>query len=202
MKSVSFQKSSQSTSCGKKCNIPQERDPRYIRPVYTYLDNSNDSILIGEDNETSNNKDSLTNEYLQANTTCPKCNKMFKSTGLRTQMTRMHSGFHIKNEDNCSIVSYSDNEELNFLERAYDVPKSSPVDENGIWYKRWKKICVLRGKQYDLPNGNIPKQFVHLLADEVELLAKNTYPSERLLVFLATLLQRDKMIKQAKDIRV
>lgn len=60
----------------------------------------------------------------------------------------------------------------------------------------------MKGKQYDLPNGAVPRSFVHMLAEEIETLAKNNHPSERVLVFVSVMLQRDIMVKQARDIRL
>lgn len=41
-----------------------------------------------------------------------------------------------------------------------------------------EKICKLKLKQHDLPNGNIPKRFVQLLANEIDELSQLKYPSE------------------------
>ena len=67
--------------------------------------------------------------------------------------------------------------------------------------KLWWKTVELRGKQYELPNGNFGKRFVNILAEEIERCTAGRQPSEREFVFTALILQRDRMVRKAKDIR-
>ena len=67
--------------------------------------------------------------------------------------------------------------------------------------KLWWKTVELRGKQYELPNGNVGKRFVNILAEEIERCTAGRQPSEREFVFTALILQRDRMVRKAKDIR-
>jgi hypothetical protein len=189
--------SSQSTSSGIKTFVPSNRDPRYIRPTYTCPDISNDSILINDTGILNNSK-----------LTCTLCNKVFNSNkGLKLHTTRIHPNpIALTNPVN-SIPPNTDNVDVTSqrsspLEQAYGHTLSTSIDENDLWYKRWKKICGLTGKQYNLPNGNIPIHFITLLTKEVESLSKKEFPSERLLVYVLVMLQRDKQVRRAKDIRI
>ena len=65
----------------------------------------------------------------------------------------------------------------------------------------WQRTVPLRGKQYALPDGNVVTRFINILAEEIELANNKRQPSERELIFPALMLQRDKMIRKAKDIR-
>ena len=67
--------------------------------------------------------------------------------------------------------------------------------------KIWWKATALRGKQYQLPGGNVGTRFVNLLAVEIERCTAKRQPSEREFIFTALVLQRNKMVKKAKDIR-
>lgn len=53
----------------------------------------------------------------------------------------------------------------------------------------------------DLPNDSAPKRFIQLLSEKIDALSQLKYPSERVLVLISTMLQREKIVKQAKDIR-
>ncbi|KAF6200183.1 hypothetical protein GE061_006484 [Apolygus lucorum] len=77
-----------------------------------------------------------------------------------------------------------------------------PGDPSSMWYARWRLITRLKGKQYDLPGGSTSGHFIGILADEVEALVGGIHPSERLFIYVSVLLQRDKMVKQASDIRL
>ena len=54
---------------------------------------------------------------------------------------------------------------------------------------------------YNLPNGSVGCDFVGLLSSEVNLLVQGSMSSERVIVFLTVLLQRDPMVKRGADIR-
>ena len=67
--------------------------------------------------------------------------------------------------------------------------------------KIWWDVTALRGKQYQLPGGGVGTRFVNLLAEEIERCAAQRQSSEREFVLTALVLQRDKMVRKAKDIR-
>lgn len=58
------------------------------------------------------------------------------------------------------------------------------------------KVCKLKRKQYDLLNGNITKRFVQLLAEGIDELSQLNYPSERVLVFISTMVQRENISRR------
>jgi hypothetical protein len=79
--------------------------------------------------------------------------------------------------------------------------QSAPFCSNGEWYQRWLTIVHLDNKLYHIPGGSIGRQYVDLLCSETTLLAEGTYSSERLMVFSAVMLQRDRLVRKGIDIR-
>ena len=69
------------------------------------------------------------------------------------------------------------------------------------WYKRWEKIIQLNGRHYNLPGGSIARKYVDLITEETQHPAAGNFPSERLIVCSSVILQRDRMIKKAMDVR-
>lgn len=188
--------SSQSTSNGTRPVRPSNRDPRYMRPVFTYHDISNESVL------SDCNSPSL-------KIVCKHCNKSFNTLkGLKLHTSRIHPIKVIQTSSDCDIsntnidLSTGNIKRTSPLDNVFGSTSSVCIDHDNVWYLRWKKICALNGKQYDLPNGNIPKTFIQTLTKEVEALSKSEFPSERLIIFISVMLQRNKMVKQAKDIRI
>ncbi|KAF6212999.1 hypothetical protein GE061_010712 [Apolygus lucorum] len=59
----------------------------------------------------------------------------------------------------------------------------------------------LQGKQYHLPQGAVGRQFVSILAEEVQAVASGTRNSERIFILCTTVLQRVKLIVAGEDIR-
>ena len=74
-------------------------------------------------------------------------------------------------------------------------------NSENVWIKYWKKIVGVRSKNYDIPGGAVGREFVDLLSEEVTLLCKGKETSERLIAFLAIILQRDTMVTKTIDIR-
>ena len=70
-----------------------------------------------------------------------------------------------------------------------------------VWSKRWSVIASFRCRQYDLPGGSVGREFVSLLSEEVSKLANGEFRSERLVVFMSVLLQRDPLVKKGADVR-
>lgn len=129
--------------------------------------------------------------------TCPTCSKTFKRNGLQRHIRAAHG----EQSSSQQQASTQHSPCTSPLEQAYGSPYFNNTGSNtGTWQKRWNAICSLHGKHYDLPFGTASRRFVHTLADEVDHLTKLNYPSERLLIYIAVMLQRDQNIKQAKDI--
>jgi len=69
------------------------------------------------------------------------------------------------------------------------------------WCKLWLRLVTIKNCLYDLPSGSAGREFVNLLSSEVTLLAQGPSRSERVLVFLSTMSQRDPMVRKGIDIR-
>lgn len=92
--------------------------------------------------------------------------------------------------------------ECKVLVESFNINNS--IEEHQItsdWKSRWEKIIHLNRLQYDLPCGSIGDGFVKMLAEEILLLANGQECSERFICFIAVILQKEKMVRQAKDIR-
>ena len=74
------------------------------------------------------------------------------------------------------------------------------VPEND-WIERWSTIARLKGRLYHVPGGSVGRHYVDLLSTEVAHLSAGNFPSERLMVFSAVILQCHRMIKKGSDIR-
>ena len=65
----------------------------------------------------------------------------------------------------------------------------------------WLRVVAIRNSHYNLPNGSIGRDLVGLLSSEVNLLVQGSMSSERVIVFLTVILQRDPMVKRGADVR-
>lgn len=143
-----------------------------------------------------NNQDqnSTNHSETSSNTTqCPHCPRTFKVNGLQRHIRAAHS-------ENTS-PGFTQTIPTTFLEEAFGSPFSNRIgSKTDIWQKRWEKVCTLHGKLYDLPSNTVSRRFIHKLAEEIGHLVKSDYPSERTLIYVAVMLQREKNVKQAKDI--
>ena len=70
-----------------------------------------------------------------------------------------------------------------------------------VWVQYWRKVVTFRGKHNSLPRGSIGREFIDLLAEEINCLSRQSTPSERVIVFVAVLMQKDKMVKKGAEIR-
>ena len=102
-----------------------------------------------------------------------------------------------------SSTSESSDESEARLMKAFGATLAVDCGDNrdDIWYCRWKRVIAVRGNHYDLPGGAIGRHFVDLLSDEVCSLSRGAFKSERLIVFLSVMLQRDIMVKKGTDVR-
>lgn len=72
---------------------------------------------------------------------------------------------------------------------------------NSEWEERWRRTMTLQGKQYSLPDGAVGRRFVSQLANEIQGVANGSANSERIFIFCAALLQRDRPVKTGPDVR-
>ena len=69
------------------------------------------------------------------------------------------------------------------------------------WHGRWELIASTHNSQYILPSGAVGKEFLRVLAEEVRSVESGKEISERMLVFVPMVLQKDGMVKQGQDIK-
>ncbi len=63
------------------------------------------------------------------------------------------------------------------------------------------QLVSLFGSLYDLPGGNVGKQFVDILADEISNVVVRRENSEQFIVHCRVILQRDNGVKRSSDVR-
>ena len=86
---------------------------------------------------------------------------------------------------------------------AYGAPfvHSGGIDTADASYQRWNTVVHMQGKIYDLPGGAVGRKYVDLLSQEVSHVSVGNYPADRLIVFSAVMLQKDRMVKKSADVR-
>ena len=72
---------------------------------------------------------------------------------------------------------------------------------DSAWCQRWSVIVQHMGQHYSLPGGSIGKKCIDLLCEELQYLSLGTYHSERVIVFCAMMLRRDRLVRKGCDIR-
>ena len=87
--------------------------------------------------------------------------------------------------------------------RAFGAPllHSEGKPHGSFWGQLWLRIISIKNSHYNLPNGSVGRDFVGLLSGEVNLLVQGSISSERVIVFLTVILQRDPMVKRNADVR-
>ena len=54
-----------------------------------------------------------------------------------------------------------------------------------MWTQKWKQLASIYSVDaYDLPQGNVGREYVGLLGDEILMLAQKFVSSERVMVFV------------------
>ena len=93
------------------------------------------------------------------------------------------------------------------MQRAYGASLVTNVTyESGavgldFWFDCWNRVVHLRGLHYHIPGGAVGRKYVDMLNQEIMQLAAGNYSAERLVVFSAVILQRDKSVKKSVDVR-
>lgn len=82
-----------------------------------------------------------------------------------------------------------------------DATSSASHVRDSVWQSRWRSVTQLSGSHCSLPRGPIGRCYVSILTDEIKFLAQKLFSSERLIIFTSVILQRDKMVKKAGDIK-
>ena len=60
--------------------------------------------------------------------------------------------------------------------------------------KLWLHLVTFKNYHYDLPNSSVGRYFVTWLSSKIDLLAQGSVHSERVLVFVSTMLQQNPMV--------
>ena len=76
-----------------------------------------------------------------------------------------------------------------------------PMATADVWVRRWTTVANLKGKLYHVPGGSVGRKYVEQLSLEVSYLAAGNFPFERLMVFSAVVLQRNRLVRKGSDIR-
>ena len=109
---------------------------------------------------------------------------------------------HLSTASGSMTGHYLDDSEVDsMLLSAYGATlcRSTAMDDN-VWYSRWKTVTQLSGNHYFLPKGQCGRRYIAIMTEEINLLSRGTYPSERVIVFGSVILQRDKFIRNTRDI--
>ena len=169
------------------------RTQRIIKPP-SYLGYNSDSQLSG-----SNTSEFEVEALLISQDNNERVNVKPTSNG-RTGLTQAMQDLQIEDvlpQTDPNLESHD--EDIMMEASGASLDKSTCLDLS-IWTERWVKSVRLPKRLYTLPNGNIEKQYVDFLADELKLLSTAAdSTSERVLVMSRVLLQRDPMIKASKE---
>ncbi len=78
---------------------------------------------------------------------------------------------------------------------------SSSESISSLWHQRWLGISDLQRGRYIVPGGSVGHEFVDQLSTEFNLLSEGETQSERVIVFCAVVLQKNKSVRKTHDIR-
>ena len=113
------------------------------------------------------------------------------SPALTTDSTTPSASLSVNSSDQCLMrafgASVCDTTLLNYSENE--------------WVRQWSAIAHLKGCLYHLPGGSKCRRYVDQLSVEMSHLAVGNFPSKRIMVFSAIILQCNCMVKKGSDIR-
>lgn len=69
------------------------------------------------------------------------------------------------------------------------------------WQQRWLRMVQLNQPHYDLPKGKVGQRFLSMLVNEFRGVRERKWNSERVVVFITTVLRRTPSVKRACDVR-
>ena len=129
---------------------------------------------------------------------CRNTDECLTSAGSRSVNGEVHS-------NHSDMTHGQERSDMSRLEKAFGarLVRDGEDDNSDAWIVWWKRlVSVCSGSVYDLPGGNVGREFVGMLADEVKMVSSKIAGSERLIVFCRVVLQRNRMIKKGCDIRL
>ena len=75
------------------------------------------------------------------------------------------------------------------------------IADDAIWQAHWREVISLPPQRYAAPNGRVGRLFLQGVTAEFQGIQSRKWNSERLIVFIAVILQRSPEAKRARDIR-
>ena len=81
------------------------------------------------------------------------------------------------------------------------IPTPSTNTLPSEWCSRWETVTQLSGRHFDLPRGACGHRYIDLLCNEVNLLIRDSFPSERIIIFSSVILQRDRSVRRLRDVK-
>ena len=76
------------------------------------------------------------------------------------------------------------------------------IEDDTRWQARWIRMVQHVPQRYVVPRGKVGRRFLIILTSELRGVRERSWNSERPLIFIATMLQREEGIIKAKDIRL
>ena len=75
------------------------------------------------------------------------------------------------------------------------------VADDAKWQSWWKKLVVYPSAMYRVPDGAAGKRFIRALDKELKGIKSRNWNSERVTIFTMVILQKNREVKRAKDIK-
>ena len=114
-------------------------------------------------------------------------------------------GDQTSSQDNNSLNDADVNNSVPVINKRFQhafgaslLPEGNCYDDS--WCKLWLRLVAFKNCRDDLPNGSDGRGFVASLSSEIDLLTQGSIGSERVLVFLSTMLQQDPMVQKGTNI--
>ena len=81
------------------------------------------------------------------------------------------------------------------------IPTPSTNTLPSEWCSCWETVTQLSARHFDLPRGACGHRYIDLLCNEVNLLIRDFFPSERIIIFSSVILQHDRSVRCLRDIK-
>jgi len=105
-------------------------------------------------------------------------------------------GYSLTNADRKLDSAYGDH-----VHQNAGLHLTGGVDDDATWQHYWLKIASINTKRYDLPKTTVGKRFLSTLRLEFVGVRERKWNSERVIVFMATILQTTPNVTKACDIK-
>ena len=118
---------------------------------------------------------------------------------------------NFQNQDISAAISAStidtDNDTVNNMNhlmiRAYGkrLVGIGDVRNSDDWYNWWERILLLGRQHYDISRGAVGCKYLEMVYIKLQYLSIGNIPADVIIVFHALILQQDRMVRKAIDIR-